>query len=109
MNSLGYYQQVTDEEQRHQNIYFSSGSQYKIDSHLQSIQGSSDFYVQLINTNQRKGYKGSNNEHRVEDVWLEGEQGQTHVGEDEVLCQEVQQLKQLMGKRQTTNMLWINI
>lgn len=27
---------------------------------------------------------------------LEGEESQTHIGEDEVLCQEVQQLKQLM-------------
>lgn len=34
---------------------------------------------------------------------LEGEESQTHVGEDEVLCQEVQQLKQLMEKRETNN------
>lgn len=31
---------------------------------------------------------------------LEGEESQAHVGEDEVLCQEVQQLKQLLVKRQ---------
>lgn len=30
---------------------------------------------------------------------LEGEERQTHVGEDKVLCQEVQQLKQLKGMR----------
>lgn len=52
------------------------------------------------NNIQSKGYKGSDDEHRVKDVWLEGEESQAHVGEDEVLCQEVQQLKQLMGKRQ---------
>lgn len=49
-------------------------------------------------TEQSKGYKGSNDEHRVEDMWLEGEESQTHIGEDEVLCQEVQQLKQLRGE-----------
>lgn len=36
-----------------------------------------------------KGYKGSNDEQRVEDMWLEGEESQPHVGEDEVLCQEI--------------------
>lgn len=50
-----------------------------------------------LNTNQSKRYKGSEDEQRVEDVWLEGEESQTHVGEDEVLCQEVQELKQLVG------------
>lgn len=30
---------------------------------------------------------------------LEGEESQTHVGEDEVFSQEVEQLKQLMEKR----------
>lgn len=69
------------------------------------IQEGFDFFAWLINTEQREGYKGSDNEQRVEDVWLEGEESQTHVGEDEVLCQEVQQLKQLMGKRQTMNVL----
>lgn len=49
----------------------------------------------------REGYKGSDNEQRVEDVWLEGEQSQTHVGEDEVFCQEIQQLEQLKGRRHT--------
>lgn len=47
-----------------------------------------------------EGYKSANDEQRVEDVWLEGEESQTHVGEDEVLRQEVQQLKQLLDKRQ---------
>lgn len=41
------------------------------------------------------GYKCSHNEDRAEDVVLEGEQRQTHVGEDEVFRQEVQHLKQL--------------
>lgn len=40
-----------------------------------------------------KGYKGSDDEQRVEHVRLEGEESQTHVGEDEVLCQEVEHLK----------------
>lgn len=53
----------------------------------------------LLNHQQSKGYEGSDNEERVEDVRLEGEERQTHVGEDEVLCQEVQQLKQLKGMR----------
>lgn len=44
---------------------------------------------------ENKGYKSSDDEHGVEDVVLEGEQGQTHVGEDEVLRQEVQQFKEL--------------
>lgn len=46
-----------------------------------------------------KRYKSSDDEHRVKDVTLEGEQGQTHVGENEVFCQEIQQLKQLQHKR----------
>lgn len=53
----------------------------------------------LLNHQQSKGYEGSDNEERVEDVRLEGEERQTHVGEDKVLCQEVQQLKQLKGMR----------
>lgn len=43
-----------------------------------------------------KGYERSNDEQRVKDVGLEGEERQAHVGEDEVLRQKVQQLKQLM-------------
>jgi hypothetical protein len=35
-------------------------------------------------------------------VVLEGEQRQTHVGEDEILRQEVQQLKQLQDNTKTT-------
>lgn len=50
---------------------------------------------------QRRGYKGSNDEHWVEDVRLEGEERQAHVGEDKVLCQEVEQLKQLRGRKRT--------
>lgn len=49
---------------------------------------------------QRRGYKGSDDEQRVEDVRLEGEESQAHVGKDEVLCQEVEQLEQLVGKKQ---------
>jgi len=47
-----------------------------------------------------EGYESSDNEHGVEHVVLEGEQRQAHVGEDEVLCQEAQQLKQL-GRKET--------
>lgn len=36
-----------------------------------------------------KRYESSNDEHGIKDMVLEGEQGQTHVGEDEVLSQEV--------------------
>lgn len=50
---------------------------------------------------QGRGYKGSDDEHRVEDVRLEGEERQAHVGEDEVLCQEVEQLKQLKGEEES--------
>lgn len=32
---------------------------------------------------------------------LEGEERQAHVGEDEVLCQKVEQLKQLRGGKRT--------
>lgn len=49
---------------------------------------------------EKKGYKSSDDEHGVEDVVLEGEQGQTHVGEDEVLRQEVQQFKELRHNRE---------
>lgn len=42
-----------------------------------------------------KRYESSNDEHGIKGMILEGEQGQTHVGENEVLCQEIQQLKQL--------------
>lgn len=45
-----------------------------------------------------KGYKCPNDEDGVEDVILEGEQRQAHVGEDEVLGQEVKDLKELHGK-----------
>ena len=48
-----------------------------------------------------KGYKGSQDEQGIEDVWLEREQRQAHVGEDKVLCQEVQQLKQLEEEEET--------
>lgn len=42
-----------------------------------------------------KGYKSSNDEDGAENVILEGEQSQTHVGEDEILSQEVKDLKEL--------------
>lgn len=42
-----------------------------------------------------KGYKRSNDEDGAENVILEGEQSQAHVGEDEVLSQEVEDFKQL--------------
>lgn len=42
-----------------------------------------------------KGYKSSNDEDGAENVILEGEQSQTHVGEDEILSQEVKHLKEL--------------
>lgn len=45
-----------------------------------------------------KGYKGPDDEDGVEDVILEGEQSQAHVGEDEVLGQEVKDLEELHGK-----------
>ena len=45
-----------------------------------------------------KGYKSPDDEDGAEDVILEGEQSQTHVGEDEVLSQEVKHLKELHGK-----------
>lgn len=48
-----------------------------------------------------KGYEGSDDEERVKDVRLEGEESQAHVGEDEVLRQEVQQLEKLkLGQRE---------
>lgn len=52
---------------------------------------------------QPKGYKGSNNENGAEDVILEGEECQAHVREDEVLCQEVQHLKQLQRQKKKTH------
>lgn len=49
------------------------------------------------------GYERSHNEDGAEDVVLEGEQSQTHVGEDEVLRQEMQHLEQLKGRRDVNN------
>lgn len=46
-----------------------------------------------------QGYEGSDDEHGIEEVILEGEEGQAHVGEDEVLCQEVQEFKELRGDK----------
>lgn len=40
-----------------------------------------------------KGYKGANDKNGAENVLLEGEQSQAHVWEDEILSQEVQNLK----------------
>lgn len=45
-----------------------------------------------------KGYKSPYDEDGAENVILEGEQSQTHVGEDEILSQEVKDLKELHGK-----------
>lgn len=42
-----------------------------------------------------KGYKSPHHEGRVKDVVLEGEQCESHVGEDEVFCQEIQKFEQL--------------
>lgn len=57
---------------------------------------------------QPKGYKGSNNENGAEDMILEGEECQAHVREDEILCQEVQHLKQLQRqkKKKKTHHTW---
>lgn len=46
---------------------------------------------------QNKGYKSSYDEDGAENVILEGEQSQTHVGEDEIFSQEVKGLKELRG------------
>lgn len=43
----------------------------------------------------KKGYKSSYDEDWAENVILEGEQSQTHVGEDEILSQEMEDLKEL--------------
>lgn len=52
----------------------------------------------LFVCNASKGYERPDDEDGVEDVILEGEQRQAHVGEDEVLGQEVKDLKELHGK-----------
>ena len=44
-----------------------------------------------------EGYESPDDEDGAEDVVLEGEQSQAHVGEDEVLRQEVKHLEQLHG------------
>lgn len=50
-----------------------------------------------------EGYKSPEDEDGAEDVVLEGEQGQAHVGEDEVLGQEVKHLKELQEEREKTS------
>lgn len=45
-----------------------------------------------------KGYKGSKNEEGIEDVVLVGEQGNSHVTEDEVLSHKIHKFKKLQNK-----------
>lgn len=45
--------------------------------------------VDMCSSAQEDGNKSSNDENGAENVLLEGKQRQAHVGEDEVLCQEV--------------------
>lgn len=45
-----------------------------------------------------EGYKSSNDEKGAEDVILEGEQSQAHVGKDKILSQEMKDLKKLQEK-----------
>lgn len=61
----------------------------------------------IWNVQDGEGYKSPDDEDRTEDVILEGEQSQTHVGEDEVLSQEVKHLKELRGKKITSS--WIRL
>lgn len=42
-----------------------------------------------------KGYKSSKDKDGAENVILESEQSQTHVGEDEILSQEMEDFKEL--------------
>lgn len=42
-----------------------------------------------------KGYKSSHNKRWIKHVILEGEQSKAHIGEDEVLSQEIEKLEQL--------------
>lgn len=53
-----------------------------------------------------KGYKSPEDEDGVEDVILESEQRQAHVGEDEVLSQEVKDLEELYIKKDTLGMIF---
>lgn len=48
-----------------------------------------------------KGYESPHHKGRVKDMILEGEQCKSHVGEDEVFCQEIQKLKQLKEKNKS--------
>lgn len=47
------------------------------------------------NRTHNKGYKCAYYKCWVKDMVLEGKQCQSHVGEDEILCQEIEKLKQL--------------
>ena len=62
--------------------------------------------LRVENSGTKKGYKSSNDENWAENVLLEGKQRQAHVGEDEVLRQEVQHLKELHGKEKRTHEAW---
>lgn len=46
-------------------------------------------WVDMCSSSQEDGNKSTDDENGAENVFLEGEQCQAHVGEDEVLCQEV--------------------
>ena len=50
-------------------------------------------------SNAMKGYKSPQDEDRAENMILKGKQRQAHVGEDEILSQEMQNLEQLQIKR----------
>lgn len=45
--------------------------------------------VDMCGSSQEDGNESTNDENGTENVLLEGKQCQAHVGEDEVLCQEV--------------------
>lgn len=53
--------------------------------------------VNVESSSDEYGTKSPYDENRAENVILESEQSQTHVGEDEILSQEVKDLKELFG------------
>lgn len=55
-------------------------------------------FIRIVFPKKVKGYKSSYDKDGTEDVFLEGEQSQAHVREDEILSQEVKNFKELWMK-----------
>lgn len=68
---------------------------YSYQPPLQKTHVNLDFQKTFQNRTHSKGYKCSYYKCWIKDMALKGEQCQSHVRKDEILCQEIEKLKQL--------------